>query len=123
MTESPTENHTKKTSNKAEQRERNAINNENYTTNVQNPEIVTEQNEVCEPKVEVQVDNSFSVKVDIDYLNIRKGPGMDCERTGDYTGKGVFVISEVKDGNGSTAGWGRLKSGEGWISLDYATRV
>ena len=113
MTESPVENYTKKKSNKAKQRERN----------IQNPEIVTEQNEVCEPKAEAKIDNSFSVKVDIDFLNIRKGPGMDCERTGNYTGKGVFVISEVKDGNGSAAGWGRLKSGEGWISLDYATRV
>lgn len=113
MTESPVENHTKKKPNKVKQRERN----------IPNPEIITEQNEACEPKAEVQVDNSFSVKVDIDYLNIRKGPGMDCEKTGNYTGKGIFVISEVKDGNGSAAGWGRLKSGEGWISLDYTTRV
>lgn len=86
-------------------------------------EVVTTKEAVCEPKVEEKVDTSFSVKVDINYLNIRKGPGMDCERTGNYTGKGTFVITEVKDGNGSDAGWGRLKSGEGWISLDYATRV
>lgn len=117
MTESPTENYTKKKSDKAKQYEQDTNNTANYT------DEIVEENEVCEPKAEVKVDNSFSVKVDIDYLNIRKGPGMDCERTGNYTGKGVFVISEVKDGNGSAAGWGRLKSGEGWISLDYATRV
>ena len=32
---------------------------------------------------------------------------------------GVYTIVEVKSGKGSTAGWGRLKSGAGWISLDY----
>lgn len=82
-----------------------------------------EQNEVCEPKIEVKTDDSFIVKVDIEVLNIRKGPGKDCEKTGNFTGKGTFVITEVKSGIGSIAGWGRLESGEGWISLDYATRI
>jgi len=36
---------------------------------------------------------------------------------------GVYTIVEVKSGKGSTAGWGRLKSGAGWISLDFYTRV
>lgn len=60
----------------------------------------------------------FEVKVDISDLNIRKGAGTDYAKTGEYTGKGVFTITEVKAGKGSTAGWGRLKSGAGWISLD-----
>ena len=30
---------------------------------------------------------------------------------------------EVKAGQGASVGWGRLKSGAGWISLDYATRL
>lgn len=37
--------------------------------------------------------------------------------------KGVFTITEVKSGTGSTAGWGKLKSGAGWISLDYCKRL
>ena len=37
--------------------------------------------------------------------------------------KGIFTILEVKSGQGSDAGWGRLKSGAGWISLDYTTRI
>jgi len=37
--------------------------------------------------------------------------------------KGVYTIVEVKTGAGSNAGWGKLKSGAGWISLDYATRI
>ena len=65
----------------------------------------------------------FKVKVDILDLNIRTGAGTGYAKTGENTGKGVFTIVEVKAGKGSTAGWGRLKSGAGWISLDYATRL
>ena len=65
----------------------------------------------------------FKVKVDILDLRIRTGAGTDYAKTGEYTGKGVFTITEVKAGKGSTAGWGKLKSGAGWISLDYATRL
>lgn len=65
----------------------------------------------------------FLVEIDIPHLNIRKGPGVDYDITGNYTGRGVFTITEVSSGNGSTAGWGRLKSGAGWISLDYVTML
>lgn len=68
-------------------------------------------------------DVPFTVKVSISDLNIRKGPGTDYAKTGIFTGKGVFTIMEVKSGQGSTAGWGRLKSGAGWISLDYAAKI
>lgn len=56
-------------------------------------------------------------------LNIRKGPGTDYELTGKCTGIGVFTIVEVKEGKGSGAGWGKLKSGAGWIALSYASRI
>lgn len=59
----------------------------------------------------------FLVKVSIPDLNIRKGPGTEYARTGQFTGKGVFTIVEV------SGDWGRLKSGAGWISLNYATRI
>ena len=68
-------------------------------------------------------DTSFKVRVSITDLNIRKGPGTNYARTGKYTGKGVFTITAVESGQGSTAGWGKLKSGAGWISLDYANRI
>lgn len=55
--------------------------------------------------------------------NIRTGAGTNYAKTGETTGKGVFTIVEVKAGQGASAGWGRLKSGAGWISLDYATRL
>ena len=63
-------------------------------------------------------DCPFMVKVSIPDLNIRKGAGTNTAKTGICTGVGVFTILEVKSGKGSDAGWGRLKSGAGWISLD-----
>ena len=68
-------------------------------------------------------DVPFTVKVSLSDLNIRKGPGTDYAKTGKFTGKGVFTIVEVQSGQGSSAGWGRLKSGAGWISLDYAVKT
>ena len=67
-------------------------------------------------------DVPFLVKVSITDLNIRKGAGTNFARV-QYIPKGVYTITEVKSGIGSTAGWGRLKSGLGWISLDYAERI
>lgn len=64
----------------------------------------------------------YLVRVAIPNLNIRKGPGTGFPAEG-FTGVGVFTIVEESAGPGSKAGWGRLKSGVGWISLDYAKRV
>ena len=63
----------------------------------------------------------FVVKVVIDKLRIRGGAGTDYAWTGRYTGQGTFTIVETRTGQGSSTGWGRLKSGLGWISLDYVT--
>ena len=65
----------------------------------------------------------FTAKVSIPDLRIRSGPGTNTAATGKFTGIGVFTITEVKDGPGSTKGWGRLKSGAGWISLDYTQKI
>lgn len=64
----------------------------------------------------------YMVRVEIDDLYIRKGPGTNYAKNG-FTGKGIFTITEVKTGKGSKKGWGKLKSGQGWISLDYAKRI
>lgn len=68
-------------------------------------------------------DVPFLVKVSITDLNIRTGAGTNYAKTGKYTGVGVFTITEVKSGTGSTLGWGELKSGAGWIALDHVTKV
>lgn len=63
----------------------------------------------------------YLVKVSISDLNIRKGPGTNYART-KYIPKGVYTIVEESDGKGATK-WGKLKSGAGWISLDFVKRV
>lgn len=68
-------------------------------------------------------DYPFLVKVSISDLNIRKGAGTNTAKTGQYTGIGVFTIVEVREGKGSDKGWGRLKSGAGWIALSYCEKV
>lgn len=68
-------------------------------------------------------DCPFTVKVSVPDLNIRTGAGTDTAKTGKFTGVGVFTIVQVKSGSGSTLGWGKLKSGAGWISLDYCKRI
>ena len=65
---------------------------------------------------------SYRVRVSIKNLNIRKGPGTNYDKTGKYTGIGVFTIVAEADGEGATK-WGKLKSGAGWISLDYAKKI
>ena len=67
--------------------------------------------------------SSFKVQISISDLNIRKGPGTNYATTGKFTGKGVFTIVETKQGTGSAKGWGKLKSGVGWIALDFCTRI
>lgn len=66
---------------------------------------------------------SYLVRVSIDDLNIRTGPGTGHDKTGLFTGKGIFTIVDESSGQGSTKGWGKLKSGAGWISLDYAEKI
>lgn len=59
----------------------------------------------------------YTVKVTADALNIRKGAGTNYSITGVIKDKGVYTIVEEK------SGWGKLKSGAGWISLKYTKKV
>ncbi len=65
---------------------------------------------------------TYMVRVKIPNLNIRKGPGTNYAKTGQFTGIGSFTIVAESSGQGASK-WGKLKSGAGWISLDYATRI
>ena len=67
----------------------------------------------------------YKVRVRIDDLNIRRGPGTNYASRG-YTGAGVFTIVDEADGPGATR-WGLLKSYQskrnGWISLNYTAKL
>ena len=79
--------------------------------------VYTPVNLVKETKV------NYRVRVEIEDLNIRKGPGTHYAKTGEYTGRGVFTVVAECIGLGSDKGWAKLKSGKGWISLDFAKRI
>lgn len=59
---------------------------------------------------------NYLVKVTAKDLYIRKGPGTNYENKG-FIKPGVYTIVETQ-GN-----WGKLKSGAGWICLDYAKKI
>lgn len=60
---------------------------------------------------------AYLVKVTASALNIRQGVGTGTPVVGCIRDKGTYTIVETQ-GN-----WGRLKSGAGWICLDYTKRV
>lgn len=59
----------------------------------------------------------YKVRVTVDVLNIRKGPGTTYDKVGSITDRGVYTIVEVKNN------WGKLKSGQGWICLKGYTEI
>ena len=68
----------------------------------------------------------YLVRIRTDTLNIRKLPTVHSAAVG-FTGKGTFTITEEATGIVNAAGdksrWGKLKSGRGWLCLDYAEKV
>lgn len=64
----------------------------------------------------------YLVKVTANVLNIRKGPGTNYGAAGQIRDRGVYTIVAESTGTGASK-WGKLKSGAGWISLDYASKV
>lgn len=74
------------------------------------------KDETAKPRV-------VKARVNVSNLNIRLGPGSSYDPIGRFAPTGIVEIDEIKDGAGSTKGWGKLKSGDGWISMDYATII
>lgn len=68
------------------------------------------------------VDVLFAVRVSIPDLNVRSGPGTDHDIVMTCP-VGTYSIVETQEGIGSDSGWGKLLSGVGWISLDFAERI
>lgn len=67
--------------------------------------------------VEAERKTSFKVRVTVDSLNYRSGAGVKYKINGSIKDKGVYTIVDQKDG------WGKLKSGAGWINLKYTKRL
>lgn len=58
----------------------------------------------------------YVVKVTADVLNVRSGPGTNYGITTKVKKGEAYTIVEEKNG------WGKLKSGAGWISLEYTVK-
>ena len=71
---------------------------------------------VKSPAQATQSAKSYRVRVTIDDLNIRTEASASSKSQG-YIKPGVYTIIEEKNG------WGKLKSGAGWIKLSYTTKV
>ena len=61
--------------------------------------------------------SNYLVKVTANNLNVRKGPGVSYQITGTVKKGQVYTIVQTQNG------WGRLKSGLGWISLGYTEKL
>ena len=64
----------------------------------------------------------YTVRITTSNLNIRKSPSTSAAVTGSIKDKGIYTIITESTGAGATK-WGKLKSGAGWISLDYAQKL
>ena len=65
----------------------------------------------------VETNVAYVARVTATALNVRKGPGTSYDiSTVIYKG-GAYTIVEEQNG------WGKLKSGAGWICLKYTERV
>lgn len=60
---------------------------------------------------------SYTVKVVADVLNVRNGAGTNYDKVTAIKKNEVYTIVEEKNG------WGKLKSGSGWICLSYAEKT
>lgn len=60
---------------------------------------------------------NYRVRITADSLNVRKEPNASAKITTTVKKGNVFTIVEEKNG------WGKLKSGAGWINLSYTTKL
>ena len=80
---------------------------------------------LAEPKTFAKLDaliasnntSSYRVKITASVLNVRKGAGTNYSIATTVKKNDVYTIVEEKNG------WGKLKSGAGWISLSYTTKL
>lgn len=69
-----------------------------------------------EKPVETPSTTSYTVKITADVLNVRAGAGTNYKVNTQVRKGEVYTIV------GESNGWGKLKSGAGWISLEYTSK-
>lgn len=69
------------------------------------------------PKPAPAPSKSYKVKVTADVLNVREKPNASCKIKGKIKKGEIYTIVST------SKGWGKLKSGAGWINLAYTKKV
>ena len=64
----------------------------------------------------------YKVRITATDLRIRKGPGTNTAIVQNAITPGVYTIVSEASGQGATL-WGKLKSGLGWVSLDFCKKI
>ena len=83
-------------------------------------ELETGKKATSQASTSEQQTNSFQVRVAVSDLRIRKEASIKGEEVG-IIPQGVYTITETVTADGYT--WGKLQSGQGWIALEFTTRV
>lgn len=83
--------------------------------------VVTDTSEPAKTETVTKSNVPYKVRIKISNLRIRGGAGTNYAAKG-FIAPGVYTIVEEATGTGATK-WGKLKSGAGWVSLDYCTKV
>ena len=71
----------------------------------------------AEPEKKEKAFEPYLIRVTVNALNVRSGAGME------YGGATVLSYGEIYTIVAESNGWGKLKSGAGWICLDYTEKV
>ena len=83
-------------------------------------ELETGKKATSQASTSEQQTSSFQVRVGVSDLRIRKEASINGEEVG-MIPQGVYTITETVSADGYT--WGKLQSGQGWIALEFTTRV
>lgn len=81
-------------------------------------EYVTQPNPpITNPQPNPPIGGSYMVEITASALNYRSGPSNDYGINGQVYKGEVYTIVEVQNG------WGKLKSGAGWLYLEYTKKI
>lgn len=91
------------------------INNQSNSNNNTNNGAVSNAQQTS---VQNNTSGSFLVKIATDSLNVRQEASANSKIVGTVKEGQVYTITQITNSN-----WGKLKSGLGWINLNYTKRV
>jgi hypothetical protein len=82
---------------------------------------VIKENQIFDPNQKIEIVNNdfnaYKIKVNTAVLNVRSGPGTNYKITTQIKFPEIYTIVNEKNN------WGQLKSGAGWICLDYVKKL